>query len=164
MPLYNGSEAAWPHGSLIDMAKSPEQVRKEAEPMASCAPSPCPVPEYPWGLCISLENETLAKLGLDGDPPQVGDILEFFAAAKVTSASMREEIDPATGAPKSCCRVELQIVGMLPHEEETAGKDRMEEQEARSAGRRQRFYGGSMPSYDRDVAGYRDARDAGGRP
>jgi hypothetical protein len=164
MPLYNGSESAWPHGQMIDMAKSPEQVRKEAEPMASCAPSPCPVPEYPWGLCISLENETLAKLGLDGELPRSGDILEFFAVAKVTSSTARDEIDPATGQSKECKRVELQIVGMLPHEEESQATDRVEEEQARSAGRRQRFYGGSMPSYDRDVASYKDNRDAGGRP
>jgi len=170
MTMYYGSEAGWPHGSMIDLAKSPETIRKEAEPMQSCAPTPCPVPEYPWGLSISLENESLAKLGLDGELPTVGDILEFFAAAKVTSASMREEIDPSTGQAKQCCRIELQIVGMLPHEEESAAEDRMETEQARSAGRRSRFYGGSMgeagseAKYARDVAGYNGSREAGNRP
>lgn len=158
MAIYGSTDAAWPHGDMIDMAKPPAQIAKEMD--ASCAPSPCPVPEFPYGLCISFEDETLAKLGLDGDLPQVGDILEFCAVAKVTCASSNESVDPATGQPKARKRVELQIVGMAPHEEESAVEDAMETSEAR----RKRFYGGTMQSYDRDVASYRDNREAGSRP
>lgn len=154
MAMYGGGdEAGWPHGGMIDMAKSPETIARETAPMAACAPSPCAVPEYPWGLSISFENETLQKLGLDGNLPTVGDIFEFSAAAKVTSASMTENIDPATGQPKQCCRVELQIVGMLPHEEESAVEDAMEQ----SAARRQRFYGGGEAAA-RPYSGIQEAK------
>jgi hypothetical protein len=157
MAIYNGDEKAWPHGRMIDMAKSPAEISKEIAPQPCDPCPPSSVPEYPWGLSISLEDDTLKKLGLDGDLPQAGDILEFFATAKVTCASTREEIDTATGAKRLCCRIELQIVAMLPHEEESAAEDRVETEQARSAGRRNRFYGDSM-------AGYQDAREAGNRP
>jgi|SRR5215475_7722495 len=141
----------WPHGEMIDMARTPEEIKEKTEEMT--APMPLKVPQYPYGLCISLDDDSLEKLGLAGDLPDVGDILEVYVTAKVTCASKTENIDPATNQPKSCSRIELQIVGMLPHEEEPEEVDRAEEEEARSRGRRQRFYGGDgegLPSYDAD--------------
>ncbi len=158
MPMYGGGDAAWPHGQMIDMAKSPEKIREDAAPIADSA-RPA-VPQYPYGLCISLDDESLAKLGLDGELPQAGDILEFCAAAKVTCASTTENVDPMTGQTKACKRVELQIVAIAPHEEESAVEEAME----RSAARRKRFYGDTMQSYDRDVAAYNGSREAGPRP
>jgi|GEM_PF-1513978 hypothetical protein len=156
MAAYNGRGAEWPEGGMIDMAKSPARIAEEATP-AKCAPSP--VAEYPYGLCISFDDDTLAKLGLDGELPQVGDIFEFCAVAKVTCASSNESIDPATGETKACKRVELQIIAMAPRED-----DAVEQAMQQSAARRRRFYGGSMQSYDRDVAAYNPGRDAGARP
>jgi hypothetical protein len=156
MAAYNGGGAEWPQGGMIDMAKSPARLAEEAA-LAKQAPSP--VPEYPYGLCISFDDDTLAKLDLDGELPQVGDIFEFCAAAKVTCASSNESIDPATGKAKACKRVELQIVAMAPRED-----DAVEQAIQQSAARRRRFYSGSMQSYDRDIAAYDPDRDAGVRP
>ncbi len=137
MPLYNGDEAAWPHGRMISLAQ------KSPEPMEiGSMPEPRPPIHYPYGCCLCFDDETLAALGLEGDMPKPGDVLEFFATAAVTCASQ----DPVTGKR----RVELQITEMLPHEEESAEEDAMEEAQARSAGRRKRFYGDSMQSADYD--------------
>jgi hypothetical protein len=141
MPTYYGSEAAWPHGKMVSLARKPP----EPMPIDGPAPPRQPAVEYPYGCCLSFDDETLAALGLDGETPKPGDVLEFFAAAAVTCASQ----DPVTGKR----RVELQIVEMLPHEEESAVQDAMEE----SAARRKRFYGQSMAEYD-------DTREAGPRP
>lgn len=149
MSLYNGSEAAWPHGKMVHLA------RKRPEPQEVMESMTPPAAEYPFGCCLSFDDETMAALGLT-EMPTPGDVLEFFATAQVTCASE----DPITGKR----RVELQITEMLPHEEESAGEDTMEEQQAQSSGRRQRFYGESMSDYDRDVASYNDNREAGPRP
>jgi hypothetical protein len=147
---------SWPHGDMVDMAQTPEEIADKAEKMAA-APMPVKVPQYPYGLSISLCDDELEKLGLDmetnGELPEVGDILEFYATAKVTCASCIENVDAMTGQPKKCCRVELQIVGMAIHGDEPEYVDRVEEEEARSQARRTRFYGRTMttiPSYDRD--------------
>jgi len=137
---------SWPHGDMVDMSYDPEDIRQKQEEMMG-PPKPS-APQYPCGLSISLSDDELQKLGLDGDMPAVGDLLEFFATAKVTSAQMTESVD-SSGVPKKCCRVELQIVGMLPHGEEPPETDRIEEEQARSEGRRRRFYNGDgIPAYD----------------
>jgi len=124
MALYGGSEAEWPHGRMVSLARKPPEPRPlEASPQMR------PV-EYPYGCCLSFDDETMAALGLNGEMPSPGDVLEFFATAVITSASK----DPVTGH----CRVELQITEMLPHEEEAAYEDAMEE----SAARRERWYPG----------------------
>jgi len=140
---------SWPHGEMVDMSYDPEEIR-EKQDMMMAGPALPRTPQYPCGLSISLSDDELEKLCLDGDLPAVGDLLEFFATAKVTSAQMTESVDPS-GAPKKCCRVELQIVGMLPHDEEPPETDRIEEEQARSQARRRRFYDGDgVPSYDED--------------
>ena len=112
--------------AMVDLAKTPAEVKKEVADMtmpampASSKPS---VAEYPYGLCISIEDETLKKLGLDGDLPAAGEMLHFVAMAKVTNASEQERLD-SDGKPQKCCRVELQIVqmGLIGPPEDRASK------------------------------------------
>jgi hypothetical protein len=134
--------------TMVSLAKSPEEIRAGMEPIEAMPPAP----SYPYGCCISFDDDTISKLGLDGELPAPGDVIEFYASATVTCASK----DPATGK----CRVELQITDIEPDEAE----DSVTEAKERSAGRRQRFYGGTMASYDRDIAAYDDNREAGPRP
>lgn len=96
--------------SMVDLARTPEDVKKEiGKDMPSAAPiADRTVPTYPYGLCVSLDEETLAKLKLDGDMPDVGEMIHFCAMAKVTSASMSER-EGTDGAKETCRRVELQI-------------------------------------------------------
>lgn len=119
---------------LINMARSADEVKKD---MPESVPSGLKYegPKYPYGLCISLEDETLKKLGLDGDMPGVGDIIQFNCIAKVTSASENER-EGTDGEKVECHRVEMQITDMgIPGVNEA---DRAVE---RSAERRKRFYG-----------------------
>lgn len=133
----SGSDG-WPRGRLVDMARDPEEIREAAQEMAIPSPSgPPDVPQYPWGLSISLKNDSLDKLGLGGALPAAGDILEFFARAKVTNVHMDERVDSTTGETKCDCCVELQITAMLPHGDDAAAND-----DERTAARRSRFYDG----------------------
>jgi len=69
--------------------------------------------DYPWGLCINLDNDTLKKLG--ATPQPVGTDVMITAKATIKSMSTREDgegvrhdaslqitdmaIAPATGEP-----------------------------------------------------------------
>lgn len=47
--------------------------------------------DYPWGLCINLDNETLKKLG--ATPQPVGSEVMITAKAIIKSMSARESED-----------------------------------------------------------------------
>lgn len=117
--------------SMVDLARTPEEVRDEISAgKPASLPKPT-VPTYPWGLCVSLDEDTLEKLGLDGDLPDVGDLIQFTALARVTSASQNERTTE-TGEKEVCQRIELQITAM-----DVGGTQ--EEQDP--SARRKRFYG-----------------------
>lgn len=68
-------------------------------------PSVADQPDYPYGLRISLDERSLAKLdkaGLEGEP-DVGDYIDLRCFARVTSVSSEE----VGGTQKR--RIELQI-------------------------------------------------------
>lgn len=113
---------------MIDMAKEPEDL-SDPIPETSATPS---APQYPYGLCIALTEEELAKLGLDDGLPEVGMMIHLSAMAKVTSVSQNER-ETSDGGKKNCCRVELQITHLAAENEDE--EDAAEE-------RRERFYGG----------------------
>lgn len=136
------------HAPMIDMAKTPVEVKKEEVNNglgAAVAGGPKPtVTTYPYGLCLYLEDESLKKLGLDGDMPSVGEMLHFCAVAKITSTSENEREDDA-GAKSMCRRIELQIIQMgVP------GADAAEMAEQATKARRSRFYPSSAPDGDDD--------------
>lgn len=111
---------------MVSMARSPEALKKDssygtAVPMADTPDQPV----YPYGLCLSLGDEELEKLGLGSDC-EVGDEISFVARAEVTSESEHKTPDG------SRCRIELQIVAM-----KVAGPD-MEE------GKSRRYKGSSL--------------------
>lgn len=60
--------------------------------------------DYPWGLCISLDNDTLNKLGIA--TPPVGGMVMITAKALIKSTSERQDEDGV------CRRAELQITDM----------------------------------------------------
>ena len=83
--------------ALVDMKQS---KKKAAE---SC--NPCiekDAPRYPYGLSVSLENESLKKLGIK-TLPKVGETIALRAVAVVESAS---EHSRQSGTSR---RVELQL-------------------------------------------------------
>jgi hypothetical protein len=62
-------------------------------------------PEYPWGLCLNVDDDALEKLGI-AKLPGAGDELTLQAVVKVTSSS---ETDTAAGKNRS---LSLQITSM----------------------------------------------------
>lgn len=118
--------------SMVDLARTPEEVKEE---IAESRPAGLPkaaVPTYPYGLCLYLDDDTLEKLGIDGDLPDAGDTIQFQAIGRVTSAS-QNECTTESGEKEIKRRIELQITHM------DAGS--VEEEQDPSA-RRNRFYGG----------------------
>ena len=83
--------------NLVDMRRDPE---KNFSDMPSFSQNP-----YPYGLCITLCNEELEKLGLDPEDCEIGDLLEIHALAKVTSVSSNDR----EGQDGPCHRVEMTL-------------------------------------------------------
>lgn len=120
---------------LVSMAKTPEEI-KESYPMAVTTAKEAKAPDapvYPYGLCISLCQDELAKLNLD-DGCDVGDTIHIFAMARVTSKS--SSMNEASGPN---CRIELQITDMSVENEDD--EDDAEDAQMRDMARRKRFYG-----------------------
>lgn len=130
---------------MVSMARTPAEAKAEVAkydmPATASAPS---VPTYPYGLCISLDDETLEKLGMEGELPAVGEVMQFTAMAKVTSASMNES-ERSDGTKSQCCRIELQITDMgVP------APDMASQSLAKSEQRRKRFYPAMVADTDAD--------------
>ena len=68
--------------AMVNMKMSREE-RKESMEVAMDQP------EYPYGLCIDLDDDALTKLGIT-DLPKVGATIMFKAQAKVKSVSASE--------------------------------------------------------------------------
>jgi len=102
---------------MVDMARDPEEIKEDMPAVE--APS---APLYPYGLCISMDEETLEKLGLDGELPQVGMMIHLAGMAKVTSVSQNER-EMSDGSKKNCCRVELQITHLATENEDEEDKE-----------------------------------------
>jgi hypothetical protein len=77
----------------------------------------------------------LAKMGMEGDLPKVGDMIHLCAMATVTSCSQSERVDES-GNKSNCCRIELQITHLA-----TENEDDEEAREQSTSERRSRFYG-----------------------
>jgi hypothetical protein len=120
---------------MIDMARTPEEVKEDAPCTIGSMPPKGPL--YPWGLCIRLEKDTLEKLGIDGEMPSVGDMIHLWAMAKVTSVSENEMEDGNGGKTTNRC-VELQITHLATESEDDENDHAIEQQKARQS----RFYGG----------------------
>lgn len=95
--------------TMVDMAKAPEEIKEELAKTQPSAPAvPSSAPTYPYGLCISFDEESLEKLKMDGNLPAVGATFHFCAEARVTSVSQNER-EGTDGAKETCQRVECQI-------------------------------------------------------
>lgn len=94
---------------MVDMRRT--DAEKSADRSGMC--SPCSPSDYPWGLSISLDDESLKKIKADFDTIEIGETYHFFVMAKVTAKS-RNESDG--GEPHE--RVELQITHMAAESED----------------------------------------------
>lgn len=98
--------------AMTDMRRTPS----EKSEVAMCVPS-----EYPYGLCISLDTESLKKLNVDFDSIEVGGIYHLFVLGKVTAKSRNENEGGEANE-----RVEIQITH-LSAESEDAENQEMDE-------------------------------------
>lgn len=130
---------------MISMARTPEEAKAEVAKYDSPSPvTTASVPTYPYGLCLSLDEETMKKLGMEGEMPSVGEVMQFTAMAKVTSASINER-EKSDGSKEQCCRLELQITDMGVPAPDLAGQSM-----AKSEQRRKRFYPAMAADTDDD--------------
>lgn len=74
--------------------------------------------EYPWGLRISLNNETLAKLGIT-ELPAIDSEFKLVALACVVSVSQNESSD---GEPHRNIDLQIEQMVLAPAAEES-GED-----------------------------------------
>ena len=110
--------------ALVDLKMSKADMAEEASPTHDQSP-------YPYGACLNLDTDELAKLGITSkNLPKVGDEYHIRAIGKVTRVSENE----TEGADYSC-GVGIQITMMeLTHETEEPGEsDSVMEEEAEDA-------------------------------
>jgi hypothetical protein len=99
---------------MFDMAKTPEEAKEDTKPSPATVAD---VNKYPYGLCLSLDEDQLDKLDLD--KPDVGDMCHLFGIGRVTNVSEHEKADGSV-----CCRVELQITHLgVECEDDEEGED-----------------------------------------
>lgn len=79
------------------------------------------VPAYPYGLCISLCEKEIEKLGIDFETICTGDMVHIHAMAIVSAKSQNEN---QKGVNQ---RIELQITHMAAEDE--SDEDEAEEEE-----------------------------------
>jgi len=86
--------------TLINMQQSAEEVKEQVQPSVADAP------RYPWGLCITLNDDSLEKLGVKG-LPAVGTAVTIVAKAEVSRTS-----DYQTQGNESEMSMDLQITDL----------------------------------------------------
>jgi hypothetical protein len=92
--------------AMVDLKRVGEEDKEEGTMLSPSKPKE---PEYPYGLCLMLDEETMTKLGIT-ELPEVGKKLTFTAVAAVRSVSASSyEEDGAVEKHKSC---ELQVQAM----------------------------------------------------
>lgn len=122
---------------MVDLARSPEDVKEDQAKMV--APSAEPTgPLYPYGMCLRMDDETLDKIGFEGDLPKSGEIVHIQALARVTSSGSNEQLT-TNGERKVCRYVELQITHLAAEDEDR--EDTLEEREERGKAKTNAFYG-----------------------
>lgn len=96
---------------MVSMKMSATEAEKYAGGPAMSAGD---APMYPYGLCLSLNNESLKKLGIT-NPPAVGTKFQLSAIVEVTGFRQNKEHDGDTNS-----NAEMQITDMeiAPHKGE----------------------------------------------
>lgn len=98
------------------MFKTPPMVdlkRTSADKQETASLLPYNAPDYPYGLAISLDEESLEKLDVDFDNVDVDENYHLFILAKITAKSRNESV---SGKPRRC--IELQITHMAAESED----------------------------------------------
>jgi len=91
--------------SLINMQNSPQTAKEYAAPTAADAP------KYPWGLCITLNDDSLEKLGVTA-LPAAGTEVTIVAKAVVTGTSERQTEGEGTKSSMEMQITDMQLDGL----------------------------------------------------
>ena len=83
-----------------------QMAAEEAKECTEVCAKPGDGPRYPYGLCLYLDSDSLAKLGI-ATLPKVGSTLMLAARVTVTSVGMSQQQDGDAEM-----RTELQITDM----------------------------------------------------
>lgn len=94
------------------------------------------LPEYPWGLRLSLDDAAMKKLGLSIEGLPVGAIVHLQCLARVTSVSQDARQDGSTP-----CRAELQIEQMACESEDEEDEEAEDSAMAKPRARLRSAYG-----------------------
>lgn len=81
--------------------------------------SPMSQDEYPWGLRLSLDNETLTKLGMT-ELPAIDSEFKLVALCCVVSVSQSERAD---GEPQRDVGLQIEQLMLMPAKEEDGESD-----------------------------------------
>lgn len=100
------------------MARSPEDKVKDSS-MGLVMPCVSDLPDYDYGLGLSFNEESLAKLDLDEDV-HVGDYIHIHAFAKVTCVNQ----PPGSDKPD---RISLVLTHIAAEDEDDEGEDDSED-------------------------------------
>ncbi|MCE5212657.1 MAG: hypothetical protein LLG40_14035 [Deltaproteobacteria bacterium] len=106
--------------TLIDMKKNPVEVKETNK----CCPESCESDMYPYGLQGDLEEEGIAKLGVDLADVTVGEEIIIKAIAQITE--VKEEQVMRDGKPKTERRLRWHIKKLgikFKDEEEDAAEE-----------------------------------------
>lgn len=91
--------------ALKDIAYTAEEAKEEQKEWAEGGP----VPKYPYGLCLSLDDETIKKLGLP--MPVIGAQMRIEAVATVTSLSANQD---AKGEAENYVSLQITALDVAP--------------------------------------------------
>lgn len=110
---------------LVSMKRDKKDKKdKKKDTSEACCSVSGNGPDFPWGLSVNLENESLDKLKIDS-LPEVGSTVRIVAEARVESVSSRSDRESNGKKNRS---VSLQITKMaLSDAEEDADEDDTEE-------------------------------------
>lgn len=78
--------------ALKDMSLTPEEAKEQnygCSPATDDGDAEDSGPKYPWGLSISLDDATMAKLGMTA--PTVGSQMHLLAVVTVTNYGLNED-------------------------------------------------------------------------
>ena len=92
--------------NLTDMKLSPAEA-KEMDCSAGCLGGDDGGPKYPWGLILSLDDDTLRKLGVS-ELPKVGQQMHLMAVVEVCTTSQHANQD---GTDK-CVSLQITQLGL----------------------------------------------------
>lgn len=73
------------------------------------------LPQYPWGLRITLTEKEMAKLKLDPSAAVIDGMIHLFAMARITSVSCDKRAD---GSENHRCELQIEQLALESEDEE----------------------------------------------